>query len=96
MTKEVSLEEVRRLAQLSRLAINADEEKLFARQFGQILGHVEILANVDTDGIEPLYSPVTHPGWIRNDEARNIRDREEILSGAPETDGECFMVPRIV
>lgn len=96
MAREIDPKEVRHLAQLSRLVISGEEEKLFCRQFGEILGHVDILARVDVDGIEPLYSPVQHPGWTREDEARDIRTRHEILANAPETDGECFIVPRIV
>lgn len=96
MAREVSLEEVRHMAQLSRLAISEQEEKLFARQFGDILGHVDILAAVDTEGVQPLYSPVTGREATREDEARDIRSRAEILANAPETDGECFIVPRIV
>lgn len=96
MAREVSLEEVRHMAELSRLAISEQEEKLFARQFGDILGHVDILAAIDTEGVEPLYSPVAGLEATREDEARDIRSRAEILANAPETDGECFIVPRIV
>lgn len=96
MAREISPEEVRHLAQLSRIVVSAEEERLFCRQFGDILGYVEILNDVDTSGVEPLYSPVQHAGWLREDERRNIRDRSEILANAPETDGECFIVPRIV
>lgn len=96
MAREVSLEEVRHMAELSRLVISEQEEKLFARQFGDILGHVAILAAVDTEGVAPLYSPASGMEATREDEARNIRSRSEILANAPETDGECYIVPRIV
>lgn len=84
------------MAALSRLIISADEENLFCRQFGEILGHVDILSGLDTNGIEPLYSPVQHPGFTREDYARDIRTRDDILANAPETDGESFIVPRII
>lgn len=96
MPKTISIEEVRHLAQLSRLVVNAEEEKLFSRQFADILGHVEILARIETDDVEPLYSPILHPGWLRDDIECDIRTRAEILANAPETDGESFVVPRIV
>lgn len=96
MARTVSPDEVRHMAQLSRLVISEQEEKLFARQFGDILGHVEILSGVNTDGVAPLYSPASSEESTREDEARDIRSRSEILANAPETDGECFLVPRIV
>lgn len=94
--KQVTPEEVHHMALLSRLEISADEEMLFARQFGEILGHMSILASVDTNNIEPLYNPLDHPCPVREDKPQNRRTQAEILANAPETDGESFMVPRIV
>lgn len=96
MAKEVTLSEVRHMASLSRLLVSPEEEILFQRQFGEILGHIEVLDSVATEHLEPLYSPVEHSGQKRLDEARDLRTRAEILANAPETDGECFMVPRII
>lgn len=96
MAKEVSSEAVRHMALLSRLLITPEEEALFRRQFGEILGHIAVLDLVDTANVAPLYSPVGHAGASRLDEARDIRERTEILANAPETDGECFLVPRII
>lgn len=94
--QRVSREEVRHMAALSRLAVTEEEERLFARQFGEILGHMDRLSRVDTEGVEPLYSPLAHAAATRPDEAANRRERAEILANAPETDGEYFVVPRIV
>lgn len=94
--QRVSVEEVRHMAALSRLAVSEEEERLFARQFGGILAHMDILSRVDTEGVEPLYSPIAHAAPTREDEAVNRRTRAEILANAPETDGEYFVVPRIV
>ncbi|MBD5558610.1 MAG: Asp-tRNA(Asn)/Glu-tRNA(Gln) amidotransferase subunit GatC [Desulfovibrio sp.] len=100
MTQEqprpVSLEEVRHMAALSRLVVTEEEERLFARQFGDILAHMALLSKVDTEGVEPLYSPLAHAAATRPDEAANLRTRKEVLANAPETDGEYFIVPRIV
>lgn len=94
--ESISIEEVRHMAKLSRLAIDENAERLFARQFASILGYMDILAAVDTANVEPLYSPIAHSGPQREDLANNVRSREEILANAPETDGEYFIVPRIV
>lgn len=96
MTADLSIETVRHMAKLSRLIIDEGEEKLFAHQFGQIVGHMNVLNQVDTTGIEPLYNPCQHAGATRADEACNLRTCQEMLANAPETDGACFLVPRIV
>lgn len=96
MSEKISRSEVRHMALLSRLDINEEEEILFCRQFGAILDHMNILATVDTENIEPLYNPLHDLGMTRLDIANDLRTRSEILSNAPETDGECFIVPKIV
>lgn len=84
------------MARLSRLILNAAEESLLSAQFGDIIGHMDVLNAVSTSGVEPLYSPAEHQALTRVDEAHNTRARADILSNAPETDGESFIVPRIV
>lgn len=92
----VTPEEVRHLAKLSRLKIEKDEEELFCSQFSQIIGYMDVLATVDTEGVRPLYTPCGHCASLRADDMDNKRSREEILANAPETDGENFIVPRII
>ena len=89
----ISREEVAHMAALSRLRVSDEEQKLFARQFGDILGYMDVLAQVNTENVDPLYSPVQHAAEGR---AVNRRSREEVLANAPEADGEYFIVPRIV
>lgn len=93
---EISREEVLHMAELSRLFISADELEQFRQQFTGILGHMDSLALVNTENIEPLYTPVQQDSSERDDIVDNKRSREEILANAPETDGVYFIVPRIV
>ncbi|MDO5484235.1 MAG: Asp-tRNA(Asn)/Glu-tRNA(Gln) amidotransferase subunit GatC [Desulfovibrionaceae bacterium] len=89
-------EAVAHMASLSRLAVSPEEEALFARQFADILGYMEVLSRVDTSQVEPLFSPVQHEGVTREDLACNRRAHEEVLANAPDADGQYFIVPRIV
>lgn len=84
------------MATLSRLMVDTEEEKLFARQFADILDYMDVLSKVDTSQIEPLFSPVQHQSITRDDEACNRREHEEVLANAPEADDQYFIVPRIV
>ena len=94
--KTISLEEVAHMATLSRLSVSEEEQALFARQMGDILAYMDVLARVDTKDVEPLYSPAQHPGPMRDDVSARRRERNEVLANAPEADGEYFIVPRIV
>ena len=78
----ISREEVAHMAALSRLRVSDEEQKLFARQFGDILGYMDVLAQVNTENVDPLYSPVQHAAEGREDRAVNRRSREEVLANA--------------
>ena len=94
--KTINLDEVIHMASLSRLSVSEEEKTLFARQMGDILAYMDVLARVDTNDVEPLYSPAQHPGPQREDVSARRRERSEVLANAPEADGEYFIVPRIV
>ena len=91
------------LCRLARLAPDEAEREYIAAQCSAILAYMDTLAEVDTTDVEPLYSPAfslddpagsVRPG--REDGAERRRSREDILSGAPDSDGVSFVVPRIV
>ncbi|SMP73138.1 aspartyl/glutamyl-tRNA(Asn/Gln) amidotransferase subunit C [Desulfonatronum zhilinae] len=92
----ISTDEVEKVAGLARLNLEPEKVEQFAAQFNDILGYMQKLNELDTSGVEPLYSPVTHETVFRNDEVRMEFSREELLGNAPETDGSYFIVPRIV
>lgn len=84
------------LCRLCRLAPNPAVQEEMAAQCSRILTYMDKLSQVDTTGVEPLYSPVFHESAFREDAAVRRADRADILAGAPATDGVFFIVPRIV
>lgn len=94
------------LCRLARLAPDEAEREHIAAQCSAILAYMDTLAEVDTTGVEPLYSPafsldtpacsVDAGRTGREDRAERRRTRVEILSGAPDSDSVYFVVPRIV
>ena len=92
----ISKEEVARVAHLARLEIEESDLERFAGQLTDILQYMDILNEVDTSGIDPLYSPVEHATPYREDEVRQEWSREDVLRNAPRSDGEYFLVPKVV
>ncbi len=92
----ITKEDVQRMASLARLNIDAPTQELFAKQFADIISYMDILSEVDTKGAEPLYSPVLHDAVLREDGVKNEDKREAVLGNAPKSDGQYFVVPRIV
>ncbi|BDQ35235.1 Asp-tRNA(Asn)/Glu-tRNA(Gln) amidotransferase subunit GatC [Pseudodesulfovibrio portus] len=93
---KISPEKVAGIARLARLDLDQDKLELFAGQVGDILDYMDKLGELDTDAVEPMYSPVAHTTVLRKDEVRKDYRREEVLANAPEQDGQFFIVPRIV
>ncbi len=93
---KLSREEVARVAKLARLDLPDDKVKLFAGQLHDILTYMDKLNEIDTSEVDPMYSPVEHSTVLRKDEVRKEHSRDEVLSNAPDSDGQYFVVPRIV
>lgn len=93
---KLSREEVARVAKLARLDLSEDKIELFSGQLHDILTYMDKLNEIDTSDIEPMYSPVEHSTVLRKDEVKKEHTRDEVLSNAPDSDGQYFIVPRIV
>ena len=86
----VDTEEVEHIAGLARIALEAEERKRFARQFGEILSAFESLDEVPEVEPEPELTNV-----MRDDEVEESLDRDAALSNAAETEEGQFKGPRV-
>lgn len=93
---KISPEEVAKVAALARLELSDEKIEEFTGQLGDILDYMDKLGELDTEGVEPMFTPVEQVSVMRDDKARKDYSREDVLSNAPETDGQFFIVPRIV
>jgi aspartyl-tRNA(Asn)/glutamyl-tRNA(Gln) amidotransferase subunit C len=97
MAEKFSRGDVERVARLARLALNAEEQDLFARQLAGILAYAEQIQRIPTDGVEPT-SHAGDAAMLRDDEVRPCLPREASLAAAPDADPEAglFKVPRVL
>lgn len=108
MSTAVSIEEVRRVAELANLELTPDEEPRMQRDLNAILGHVRQLQELDTTGV-PIMAQVgdllahmhqaevdSTGAELRPDEIRPSIDRAAVMQSAPETDGRFFKVPKVI
>ncbi len=89
-------QDVRRVAQLARLRLRDDEVETLTAQFGTILGHLESLRAVPTEGVEPLDHPLPLQDVLRNDVAQAGLGRDEALAAAPERQDGFFRAPPVL
>jgi aspartyl-tRNA(Asn)/glutamyl-tRNA(Gln) amidotransferase subunit C len=88
--------DIRYVAQLARLALTDEEIELFGRQLGDLLGHVNALAELDTASVAATAQVVESRNVMRPDVPVPSLDRERILAEAPQRQGGFFRVPRII
>ena len=92
----VSVEEIRRIAALTKMKFTEEEIEKFAPQFNKILGFVEKLNELDLEGVEPLIYPVEVPQVLREDELRESVKREDALKNAPDRTELFFKFPNAI
>ena len=92
----IGTNELDNIATLARLRLAPGQHADLSREFTAILGYVDMLNSVNTDTVEPLYSPCVHASPVREDQAHATISRQELFANAPESDGEFFIVPKIV
>jgi aspartyl-tRNA(Asn)/glutamyl-tRNA(Gln) amidotransferase subunit C len=93
---KITLAEVEHVARLARLALDADEKERMRSQLDAILGYVEQLRRVNTDGVEPTAHVLPLVNVLRDDEVRPSYPVEAMLANAPDAQGGQFRVPRIL
>ncbi len=87
---------VLRLAELSKLALPPERVGTLRQDLVRILDMVEKLNELDLDGVAPLRYVTEVEQRLRPDEVRGTLDRTRALRNAPESDGEFFLVPRVI
>jgi aspartyl-tRNA(Asn)/glutamyl-tRNA(Gln) amidotransferase subunit C len=92
----VTNEQVRHIARLARIAMSDDELERLVPELNNILGWVEQLGEVNTDGVEPLATVIDQELRLRDDVVNDGNIREEILANAPEAQHGFFAVPKVI
>lgn len=89
----IEREQVLHVARLCRLRLSEGEIDTLAGELSSILDHVDKLAEVDIEGVEPTSHVVPLQNVLRADEPRPSLDREVALSQAPDPHDGAFRVP---
>jgi len=96
----MNLEDVQRIAHLSRLELSQAEAEAALPQLQAIFSLVEEMQAVDTTGLEPLAHPIlflrdlAQP--MRVDQVSESDHRKENMTSAPAQQDGYFLVPRVI
>jgi aspartyl-tRNA(Asn)/glutamyl-tRNA(Gln) amidotransferase subunit C len=101
MTAKVTVEDVRRVAELAHLELTPEETTGMLKDLNAILDHVAELNELDTAGVAPLAQVSELEGGggkgpLRKDVVVPSLDRSTVMHEAPDTDNVFFKVPKVI
>jgi len=96
MSEQLTEDQVRHVAKLSRLRLSDDEVRRFAGQLSAVLRHVAKLNELDVEGVEPMAHAMDVSNILRDDEPIPGMPVERVLANAPDADPPFFKVPKVI
>ena len=84
------------LSHLSRLQFDEQAGQEMVHDLNRILGFVEKLEEVNTEGVEPLIYMTDETNILRDDAVLQTITQDEALKNAPRKDSDYFRVPRCI
>lgn len=88
--------DIEHIAHLARLDLTQSERATLGPQLLQILDYVDRLQTLDTESIEATFQVLPLANVFRDDAVAPGLTREEALANAPQSESNCFRVPRIL
>jgi len=92
----VNTQQVRHIAKLARIAMSDGELERLVPELNAIIGWVEQLAEVNTEGVEPLTAVIDQKLRLRDDVVTDGNIRDDILANSPEAQHGFFAVPKVI
>jgi len=89
----IERDQVLHVARLARLGLSEEEVERVAGELSGILEHVDRIAKLDLDDVQPTTHVVDLENVLRPDEPRPSWPREAVLEPAPDPVDGAFRVP---
>ncbi len=92
----LSLDDVKRVANLARIEISEDEARNALIQLSGIFDLIEQMQAVDTSAITPMSHAQDVMQRLRADAVTEIDQRELFQSVAPQVEAGLYLVPKVI
>ena len=92
----IERQEIEKLATLSRIAINESTITEVSQRLSSVLGLVDQLQAVNTEGVDAMSHPMQATQRLREDEVTELNQSEALQATAPETEDGLFLVPKVI
>ncbi len=88
--------DIEKLAHLAKIDLTDAEREIFGPQIGEILAFVEQLAQLDTEGVEPMTSALDVQNRFRDDVPAESLSADVATRTAPVAQDGFFLVPPVL
>lgn len=92
----LSLEDVKKVARLARLAVDDAEVQAAHTQLSGIFGLIAEMQAVDTTGVEPMSHAQDLSQRLREDVVSESDQRALFQSIAPQVEAGLYLVPQVI
>ena len=92
----LSLDEIRRLADLARLELTEAGAAALQQELNGILALVDQMAAIDTEGVEPMSHPQAAMQRLREDRVSESDQRAQFQAIAPQVEDGLYLVPQVI
>ena len=92
----LTLEDVKRVADLARIAIDETEARSVLSQINDVFRLIAEMQAVDTQGIEPMAHALDVVQRLRRDKVTESDQHELFQSVAPQVENGLYLVPKVI
>jgi len=92
----LTLEEVRRVANLARIAVDESEARAVLSQINDVFKLIGEMQAVDTRGVEPMSHALDVAQRLREDAVTEVDQHALFQSVAPQVEGNLYLVPKVI
>ena len=93
---KISEQEVKKIAELSRLSLSSDELKKRTEDMNNIIHYMDTLNEIDTDDVDELYNVHDMNNALRDDSFEESLDKKDVLKNSPSSNDDYIEVPLTV
>ncbi|MDV6377740.1 Asp-tRNA(Asn)/Glu-tRNA(Gln) amidotransferase subunit GatC [Sporosarcina sp. GW1-11] len=91
-----STDDVKYFADFVRIGVSEEDKEIFSAKIADLIESVSNLKDVDVTGVEPMTHPIAMINVLREDQPKDILDREIMLASAEDQEDGSIKVPDIL
>ena len=89
-------DQLQRIALLARIDVSVEEAQGVTERLNRVLGMIDQLQAVDTQGIEPMSHALDVVQRLRPDAVTESDRRDDYQQGAPAVEQGLYLVPKVI